>query len=332
VDSNDSRGPRHRRALALSAVALLLALPLVGGAGAGTEDGRRASDLLTSADAHLPRLPLDVNERVTYWMERFQTDQRSSFEYFLAREGIYGDLIRAKLRERGMPDELLYLAMIESGFSARATSEVAAVGLWQFMGPTARQYGLRVDQWVDERRDPVRATDAALDYLEWLHERYDSWYLAAAAYNAGPGRVDRSLRGAPVDEAGATAAAEVPGYEDLYWEIQHDLPPETREHVPRMVAATLLARDARRNGFDVTPASPYEYDRVFVPGGTSLALVARAVDADVRLLRGLNPHLVLGVTPPGASYALRVPVGTTQSVVAAIGGGPWGSNARADDD
>jgi membrane-bound lytic murein transglycosylase D len=239
-----------------------------------------------------------------------------------------------------MPEELLYLAMIESGFSTGAISEVAAVGLWQFMGPTARQYGLRVDEWVDERRDPVEATDAALDYLGWLYERYDSWYLAAAAYNAGPARVDRAVRGgrsAHAGGAGTDAAppggSEVggPGDEDLYWEVQHDLPPETREHVPRLLAATLLARGEQRAQFEVAPARPYEFDRVWVPGGTSLAVVARSVGAKVALLRDLNPHLVRGVTPPGASYALRVPVGTTHRVVAALGGGPWGRNARADD-
>lgn len=284
-------------------------------------------------EAPLPRLPLEVNERVRYWMERFQTDERWGFERFLAREGLYGTLIREKLRERGMPEELLYLAMIESGFSVGATSHVAAVGLWQFMGPTARQYGLRVDQWVDERRDPVEATDAALDYLQWLHDRYGSWYLAAAAYNAGPARVDRALRRQRATAAGAVAQAEAAGDETLYWEVQHDLPRETREHIPRLLAATILARDAEQNGFDVTPARPYVFDRVFVPGGTSLSVVARAVDADVALVRDLNPHLIRGVTPPGGSYALRVPVGSTHQVVAALGRGSWNTGAvrRADD-
>jgi membrane-bound lytic murein transglycosylase D len=292
------------------------------------------STLPAVSGAPLQRLPVEVNERVRYWMGRFTTDQRWTFERFLAREGLYGNLIRSKLRERGMPQELLYLAMIESGFAAGATSKVAAVGLWQFMGPTARQYGLRVDQWVDERRDPVEATDAALDYLEWLYDRYDSWYLAAAAYNAGPGRVDRTLRRQRATAADAAHESERPGDETLYWQVQHDLPPETREHVPRLLAATLLARDAGRNGFDVTPATPYEFDRVWVPGSTSLAVVARAVGAETALVRDLNPHLIRGVTPPGASYALRVPVGSTHQVVAAIGGGPWGRSAStvADDD
>ena len=114
-------------------------------------------------------LPIEVNARVVKWMRRYVTDEKETFQTFLAREGRFAGLIRAKLRARGMPEDLLYLAMIESGFSPKATSTVAAAGVWQFMRPTARQFGLRLDHWVDERRDPVRATDAALDYLEWLH-------------------------------------------------------------------------------------------------------------------------------------------------------------------
>ncbi len=319
--------------LAFVGLMVAAALGAMGAVNGGSTDPVADERALPSvADAPLPRLPMEINERVRYWMKRFRTDQRWSFERFLTREGLYGSLIRDKLRERGMPEELLYLAMIESGFSSGATSSVAAVGLWQFMGPTARQYGLRVDQWVDERRDPVKATDAALDYLQWLHDRYESWYLAAAAYNAGPGRVDRVLRRRPSVATASADGEAAAGDEDLYWSIQHDLPRETREYVPRMLAATLLARDADLNGFDVTPARPYEFDRVWVPGGTSLGVVARAVGSEAAMLRALNPHLVRGVTPPGASYPLRIPVGTTQRVVAALGGGPWGRFHRADDD
>lgn len=268
-------------------------------------------------------LPIEETERVLYWFERFKTDQRPTFEYFLAREQVFGGMIRGKLRARGMPEELLFLAMIESGLRPRATSRVAAAGVWQFMDPTARQYGLRIDKWVDERRDPVKATDAALDYLSWLHDRYDSWYLAAAAYNAGPTRVDRALR----------SAGESEGEMDVYWRIQHMLPRETREHVPRLIAATLLARRAEANGFSDggDEFGRYEYDRVFVPGGTALNQVARAVRVDIATMRALNPHLLRGMTPPGGAYALRVPIGSTARVVATLGGGPWGTNLADDD-
>ena len=259
------------------------------------------------------QLPLEINAQVEKWMRRFMTSQKGMFQTFLGREAIYADLIQGKLRERGMPEDLLYLAMIESGYSPRATSKKSAVGIWQFMEPTAAQYGLRVDKWVDERRDPVKATDAALDYLSMLHRRYDSWYLAAAAYNAGPTRVDRALR-SHVDETA--------GEQDIYWEIIDHLPRETREYVPKLLAATTLAKQAERYGFAVKHAAPYVFDRVWVPGETSLATVAKTLGLTPTRLRELNPHLIQGATPPGSSYALRVPRGSSDRVIAAMGGKP----------
>lgn len=286
----------------------------VGGAavvawGGGTPS-RDAGDVPVADVQPTVELPMEMNARVEGWMRRFRTDQKRTFEGFLARESLYADLIRTELRKRGMPEDLLYLAMIESGFSARATSRASAVGVWQFMGPTAKQYGLRVDRWVDERRDPVKATGAALDYLEWLHDRYDSWYLAAAAYNAGPGRVDRVLR---------RHADGRKGDEAVYWEIIDHLPRETREYVPKLLAAATLARQAVRFGFDVEPVAAYEFDRVWVPGGTSLSTVAASLEIPIDLMKDLNPHLVRGSTPPGGSYPLRIPVGTSSRVIASLG-------------
>lgn len=292
-------------------VVVLLLTPLVTMAmGGRVADTLVAGDEVVVADILGAQLPLHMNDRVGRWVERFRTDQRPAFERLLERQGLYADMIRAKLRERGMPSELLYLAMMESGLSARAVSVVSAVGVWQFMSPTAEQYGLRIDEWVDERRDPVRATDAALDYLEWLHGRYGSWYLTAAAYNAGPGRIDRILRR---HAQGRT------GDEDLYWEVLEHLPLETREYVPRIVAATLLAGDAEGHGFDVDLVEPYRYERVFVPGGTLLSQVARGVGVDTRLIRDLNPHLTRGVTPPDETYPVRVPVGAAPAVLSSLG-------------
>jgi membrane-bound lytic murein transglycosylase D len=255
-------------------------------------------------------IPLHVNERVEKWVGRFTGSQRRYFQHLLERKGLYGDMIREKLAEREMPEELLYLAMMESGLFARAVSSASAVGLWQFMGPTAQEFGLRVDEWVDERRDPVRSTDAALSYIQWLYDRYDSWYLTAAAYNAGPGRVDRELR--------RHAEGRV-GDEDLFWQILSHLPRETREYVPRLVAATLVAQQADAHGFDDDRLEPYRFDRVFVPGGTSLSRIARSLDVEVRVLRDLNPHLVRGATPLREIYPVRVPVGTSPMVVASLG-------------
>jgi len=299
------RSWRARRALPLLAVGVV-GVAAVGDNGAvvipqGTpvEVDRLAND----------QLPLVVNARVEKWMRRFLTTERASFEKFLSREGAFAPLIHGKLRERGMPEDLIYLAMIESGLSPKATSHMGAGGVWQFMPPTATQYGLAVDRWVDERRDPVKATDAALDFLQSLHERYGSWYLAAAAYNAGPGRVDRAVKRYGDGKKGD---------EDIYWEIIEHLPRETRDYVPKMLAATALGREAERYGFRVVRQAPYEFDRIWVPGGTSLKKVATDVGIDVALLRELNPHLVRGVTPPGVSYGLRIPVGSTEDVIAAL--------------
>jgi membrane-bound lytic murein transglycosylase D len=263
-----------------------------------------------SAIAPTLSLPVEINDRVEGWMERYLTDQRPAFEGYLERTGLYGEMIRRGLRTRGMPEELIFLAAIESGFSPNALSPVAATGMWQFMGPTAQAYGLRIDEWVDERRDPVRATEAALNYLQALHDRFGSWYLAAAAYNAGPSRVARILKAHAGDEAGDEA---------LYWEIVEHLPRETREYVPKMLALVLLSQAAEGYGFRVQPAEAVRFDRVWVPGGTSLRTVAKTLEVGVSLLRELNPHLIRRVTPPSEAYALRVPPGRSPAVVASLG-------------
>jgi membrane-bound lytic murein transglycosylase D len=262
-------------------------------------------------EAQIADLAVPAHDRVDYWIGRFTTDQRPTFEIFLTQEGAFGGLIRRKLRDRGMPSRLIYLAMIESGLRPAAVSRVEAVGVWQFMTATAQAYGLRIDDWVDERRDPLKATDAALTYLERLHRRYGSWYLAASAYNAGPTRVDRALR---------RSGFGIPASDEAYWEIRPRLPFETREYVPRMLAATTLAEQRDHHGFEgVEGHRPYEFHRVWVPGGTSLRDVARGLGAEYRVVRALNPHLVQGQTPPGELYAVRVPVGEAFQVVASLG-------------
>ena len=286
---------------------ILLPLLLVGCDGE-TEESPSVAPLAT-IEVLDARLPLHVNARVERWMVRFQTTRKAAFEKMLKRRSMYDELVRGKLRARGMPEELLYLAMMESGLEPGAVSRVSAVGLWQFMSPTALQYGLRVDEWVDERRDPVRATDAALDYLQWLHGRFGSWYLAAAAYNAGPGRVERVVRR---HAEGRT------GDENVYWEVLEHLPRETREYVPRLVAATILAESADAYGFVVDFSDPYRFDRAFVPGGTTLTRVAAALGVDEQLLHDFNPHLMRRVTPPGEMYGVRVPVGDSPQVVAML--------------
>lgn len=306
-DLLDSGWRRPVLILACGAVAAAALLAFDGG-GAAIDDSADGARVLAVKPA--VRLPMEMNERVERWIHRFTTDQKASFQHFLDREGLYSGIIRDELRARGMPAELLYLALIESGFSAQATSDASAAGVWQFMGPTAEQYGLRVDPWVDERRDPVKATGAALDYLEWLHDRYDSWYLAAAAYNAGPGRVDRVLQ---------QHAEGRKGDEAIYWEIIEHLPFETRHYVPRLIAAVTLAQNAGAYGFARNEVRPYEFDRIWVPGRTPVSKVAGSLEVPIDLMKRLNPHLIRGVTPPGESYALRIPVGSSGAVLASLG-------------
>jgi membrane-bound lytic murein transglycosylase D len=267
------------------------------------------------------QLPIEVNERVEHWMMRFSTWDRPEFEETLSRAGLYSDMIRGKLRARGMPEELVYLAMIESGFLTHARSTVSATGMWQFMGPTARAYGLRIDTYVDERRDPVKATDAALDYLSDLYQQYGSWYLAAAAYNAGPTRVSLAL----VRHSDGRA-----GDESLYWEIVDHLPKETAQYVPKLLAATYLARYAARFDLDITLADPYVYDLLWAPGATSLADIGETMGLSNDRMRELNPQLIRGLTPPGSAYPLRVPVGQAFQAMAALAA-PGRRSARADD-
>lgn len=324
-ESSELRPSRLRRAAGLAALALGTTLLL-----SATRWERSSADLMEEAAAEerppaaaelAPTLamPGEVNARVDRWIQHYLSDERLTFEAFLSRESIYGGMIRRELRSRGMPEDLLYLAMIESGFSTSATSRVEASGLWQFMGPTAREYGLEIGDYVDERRDPIRATDAALDYLDRLHDRFGSWYLAAAAYNAGPNRVARTVREFS-DRPG--------GDEELFWEILDRLPSETRSYVPKLMAAVLLAKEAEKHGFEVDRPSPYQFERVWVPGGTSLDRIARALEMPLSRLQDLNPHLVRGVTPPGTSYGVRVPPGRAPTVVASLGR-DWG---LADDD
>ena len=274
------------------------------------------------------QLPIEVNERVEHWLVRFSTLNKTEFEATLSRAGLYSDMIRGKLRARGMPEELVYLAMIESEFLTHARSDVLATGMWQFMDPTARAYGLRIDGYVDERRDPVRATDAALEYLGDLHQQYGSWYLAAAAYNAGPARVSLALARRSGGRPDRNVNGE--GDADLYWEIIDHLPAETAQYVPRLLAATYLARYAARYDLEVTLADPYVYDLIWAPGATSLSDLGARMGLPDDRMRELTPQLTRGVTPPGSVYPLRVPVGRAYQAMAVMAG-PGRRSRLADD-
>src|SRR3954470_19901007 len=220
-------------------------------------------------------IPVVRNDAVDHFVELFSGRRSEVMADYLKRSGRYEGMIRSKLRAAGMPEDLVYLSMIESGFNPNARSHVNAVGLWQFMAPTARGYGLRVDEYIDERRDPEKSTDAALRYLRDLHNQLGSWYLAAAAYNGGDGRVSRAL-------AAETGRKKGDSDED-FWRIRHRLPRETREYVPLMVAAALVGKEPGKYGLgDVERWMPLRADTVAVPGGTELETVAQAAGVSER--------------------------------------------------
>lgn len=249
-------------------------------------------------------IPIVINDEVRAVVDYFTNGPgRPHFARWLARARRFVPLITPILESHGLPRDLVYVAMIESGFSTHAYSAAAAVGPWQFISSTARLYRLRMDAWVDERRDPVRATHAAAKFLRWLHDEFDDWYLAFAGYNGGPGRVRRTIDATGVDD---------------YWGLcrRDALPRETCGYVPKIIAAALIARYPTRFGFDSIDDSlpPFEYDEVEVPGPLDLREVARAAGTTFENLKVLNPELRRWVTPPPppgtGPYVLRLPPGT----------------------
>ena len=263
------------------------------------------------AAADGPTYDIDVtsyagHDRVRYYEDFFLGQARARFSIWLGRLPRYEGMIRERFRALGIPEDLVYLALIESGYSNSAVSWANAVGMWQFIASTARRYGLTIDTWVDERRDPFKATDAAGRHLSDLYEQFGSWYLAAAAYNGGPGRVSRGLR-----RLGG-------GSEDLlhdgtFFDLSERryLRRETRDYVPKLIAAALVAKEPVRYGFDSIPyLSPLVFDEITVPDQTGLDVLAQLADTAARALLELNPHYIRGVTPPGRTAIVRVPRGT----------------------
>ena len=272
---------------------------------------------LEAVDAVEPRggfvttwdLPNLDHERVDYWVGRFDTvpAMREKFEGFLERAGRWAPPILEKLEARGMPLDLIYLAMIESGFNPAARSHAKAAGVWQFIPETGKRYGLAIDRAVDERHDPIRATDAALDYLQDLHDRFNSWYLAAAAYNTGENRVGRIMR--------ETFGREKAESEADYYRIWDALPAETRDYVPLMIAAARITKNRAAYGFDrVEALVPIPWEEIVVPPATPLSSIADQRGLTVHEIREINPHFRIHRTPNDRSYAVRVPASAAATV------------------
>ena len=239
--------------------------------------------------------PIDLNDKVLTWVSLFTTTKRGFMENALGRASVYMPMIRQVFAEEGVPSDLAYLAVIESGFRNEAKSRAKAVGMWQFIRSTGRIYGLTGNAWVEERRDPVKSARAAARYLKRLYEVSGDWYLAASGYNAGPLTLERAIQNVGTRN---------------FWDLARSrwLRTETKNYVPELCAAILVGRNPERYGLAIIPQAPYVYETVAVPAMTSLVVLARCAGTDLATLKALNPELLRGSTPPG-SYTLRVPPG-----------------------
>lgn len=246
-----------------------------------------------------PDIPLEVNGRVQDWLDYFQGPSRERFARYLARSGKYIPMMKKILKAHGLPENLVYLSMIESGFNPHAYSRARATGAWQFIYRTGLRYGLRVDSWVDERRDPEKSTVAAAKYLKDLYDRFNDWYLAAAGYNAGEGKIGAAIRKYATED---------------YWELSEGryLKAETKNYVPKLIAAALISRDPRKYGFKgVSYEEPIPHDEVTLEAPIDLRVAARCAGVSYEEIRGLNPELLHWITPPDyPDYRLKIPRGT----------------------
>jgi membrane-bound lytic murein transglycosylase D len=270
-------------------------------------------DSAVDSTAAEPSWDIDVHsyesrDRVERYVRMFSGPAKEHIEARLERGSRYEPMIRAKLRAGGLPEDMYYLALIESGFDANAYSSAAAVGMWQFMTSTARDLGMRVDWWVDERRDPVKSTDGAVRFIKDLQEQFGSLYLAAAAYNGGPGRIARGLSRYADDLEGTTG-------DDLFFALADKdyLRSETREYVPQLIAAALVGKEPARYGMIINPEPAFAYDSVRVGPATSLSAIAAAAGATVAQIQELNPQILRGVTPPKDSLIVRLRMGAADS-------------------
>ena len=314
--------------------------------------------IVPAFDAEHVRWDIDVrtyaaHPRVQYYLAYFQGVARERMEIFLARGARFEPMIRTRFEAESLPGDLGYLALIESGYSSEAVSRSFAVGMWQFMRPTGRAYGLRVDSWVDERRDPVKATDAAARHLRDLRKRFGSLYLAAAAYNAGAGKVSRSLGKLqwddPAEEIADPAADSLAAGDDELADAGADstdaessdeaelapdqaditsdaaffrlastdlLAAETQDYVPKLIAAALIAKAPSRYGFKPATLPPFAYDSIVVTSATGLDVIAGLARTTVAEIHDLNPQFLRLITPPNSAMVIRLPAGTGAAVAA----------------
>jgi membrane-bound lytic murein transglycosylase D len=232
----------------------------------------------------------------------FSTRIKERFSLWLSRSGQYLDMMKEILRKKDVPEDIVFLSLIESGFNPNAYSMARAVGPWQFIASTARRYGLEINWWKDERKDPIKSTEAAADYLKDLYGMFGSWNLAMAAYNAGEGKILKAIRRSKADS---------------YWDLlgTRHIKRETKEYVPRFIAAGLIATNPKDFGFeDIDYHEPLSYDEVVLDSPVDLSVAAECAGTGVEVIKKLNPELRRWCTPPDVpNYVLKVPKGTKEA-------------------
>jgi membrane-bound lytic murein transglycosylase D len=290
--------------------ALLLASPLNAQSVDSLHPVMQAGAPRIADSASGPTWDMDVRsyesqDRVQYYIGLFTGKARERITERLDRGSRYESMIRSALRAGGVPEDMYYLALIESGFDPNAYSKAAAVGMWQFMTGTARDLGLHVDWWIDERRDPVRSTVAAVRFIRDLQSQFKSLYLAAAAYNGGPGRVQRGLTKYANDLDPLNS-------EDAFFLLadKNQFKGETRNYVPQLIASALIAKEPAKYGMELHAREAFVYDSVRVGRATPLAAIAKAANSNSTLIAELNPHILRGMTSPKDSMFVRIPTGS----------------------
>jgi len=251
-------------------------------------------------------IPIVFNDAVKYYVQYFSTEKKKVFGNWLKRARRYVPVIREILKAQGMPEDLVYLAMIESGFNPKAYSSAKACGPWQFIYATGGRYGLKVNYWIDERRDPEKSTVAAAKYLRDLFNQFGCWYLAAAGYNAGEKRVERAIEQHNTSD---------------FWELSryNALPRETRAYIPQLIAAAIIAKDPETYGFgSITYDSPLRFSHMRVPRATPLSVIAKSASIELSELRSINPEILRSITPPNDNdYLIKLPQGTDAEEIGA---------------
>ena len=269
-----------------------------------TVAAKPGSEIDSAADAPLIfDIPVVYNSRVKYWISYFQTTGRNWYIKWLERSSRYLPILQKTLKRHELPQDLAYIAMIESGFSSQASSSAKAVGPWQFIRETGARYGLKVSWWLDERRDFQKSTDAAAKYLKTMYNMFHNWYLVAAGYNTGENRIKRVIAKHNTKN---------------FWKMARNkaLERETEDYVPKLIAALLIAKAPQMYGFNqINYNGALTFDHFTVPGGTRLDQLADAIGVTDKLMQELNPELIRGYVPNFVEgHLIRIPKGSTSQV------------------